>query len=83
MKGNKKVFHRSISNKRKIEENTAPVLDGAGDLMTRGVGKAEALPGFFASFFFVKTCLQESQVPEISGKVWSNADLHLSKGRCS
>lgn len=83
VKDNKKHFHRSISNKRKTEENIALVLYGAGDLMTRGVGKAEALPDFFASCFFVKTCLQESQVSEISGKVWSNADLHLSKGRCS
>lgn len=75
-------FHRSISNKRRTEENTALVMDGAVDLRTRGVGKAEVCPDF-ALFFFVKTCLQESQVPEISGKVWSNAILHLSKGRCS
>lgn len=69
MKGNKKGFNRSISDKRKMEENAALVLDGAGDLMTRNMGKVEMLPGFSASFFFVKTCLLEYQVPEISGKI--------------
>jgi len=83
VKDKKNGFHRSISSKRKTEKNTTLVLDGAGDLMTRSVGKAEALLDFFASFISVKTCLQESQVPEISGKVWSNVGLHLSKGRCS
>lgn len=78
VKSNEKGFFRSISNKRKTGENTALVLDGAGDLIKRDVGKAEALPDFFTSFFFVKTYLQESQILEMNWKVWSNADLPLS-----
>lgn len=59
------------------------MMDGAPeDLRTKGVGKAEALPDFVL-LFFVKIYLQESQVPEISGKVWSNAILHPRKGRCN
>lgn len=47
------------------------LLNGAGVLVTRDMGKAEVLTATFASLFTVSTGLQEPLVPDTSGEVWS------------
>ena len=50
---------------------------GAGDLVTKDVEKAKVLNAAFALVFTLKTCLQESQVPEMPRKVWNKEDLSM------
>ena len=45
--------------------------------MTKDTENVEVLSAFIPLFFTGKICLQESQVPETSGKVWSKEDLPL------
>ena len=51
------------------------LLNGTGDLVIRDVEKAEEFHAFFTLVFASKTCLQEVQVPETSGTVWSREDF--------
>ncbi|KAK4806831.1 hypothetical protein QYF61_005627 [Mycteria americana] len=74
-KDNKKGFYRYISRKGKTRENVGPLLNEMGDLVTQDMEKAEVLNVSFASVFTSKTGLQESQVPEPRGKVWSKEDV--------
>ena len=75
VKGNKKGFYRHISSKRKTRENVGPLLNGAGDRVTKGMEKAKTLNIFFALVFTGETCVEESKAPETSGKVLSNEKL--------
>ncbi|KAK4815982.1 hypothetical protein QYF61_010850 [Mycteria americana] len=63
VKENKKGFHKHINSKRKTRENMGPLLNGAGELVT----KTRKRPS--------KNWLQESQAPETTGKVWNKEDL--------
>lgn len=45
--------------------------------MTKDMEKATVLNAAFALVFTCKTCLRESQVPEITRKVWNAEDLSL------
>lgn len=74
-KGNKKGFYKYLNSKRKTREKVAPLLNGAGKLETNNMEQAEVLNNFFASIFASKTALQESQAPQIRGKVWNKKDL--------
>ncbi|KAK4806622.1 hypothetical protein QYF61_013877 [Mycteria americana] len=47
--------------------------------LTKDIGKAEVLNAFFTSAFSSKSNLQESQVPESSGKGWSKEDGTLAE----
>lgn len=47
VKGNKNSFSRYISRKRKTRENMGLVLNGAGDLETKGMEKVKFLNAFF------------------------------------
>ena len=73
--GSKKGFCRHINSKRKTREKVGSVLNGVGDLVATNIEKAGVLNAFFTLVFTGKTTLQESQVPENSGKVWSKEDL--------
>ncbi|GAB0190940.1 hypothetical protein GRJ2_001559300 [Grus japonensis] len=64
MRGNKKGFYKYIISKRKPRECVSPLLNGTKNLVMKAAEKAKV-------FFINKTCLQESQRPENSGKVWS------------
>lgn len=44
-------------------------------LVTKDVEKVKVLNVFFMLVFTGKVCLQETQDPETSGKVWSEEDL--------
>ena len=52
-----------------------PLLNGAGDLVTKTMKKAEILGAFSALVFTGKICPQQCQVPETSGKNWSKDDF--------
>lgn len=67
-KGIKKGFYKYIGNKRKTRENVSPLLNGARDLVTKDMEKAEVLNAFLTSVVISKINLQESQAPEIRGK---------------
>ena len=71
MKSNKKGFYKYINSKRKTRKNVGLLLNGAGDLVTKDMEKAEVFNAFFASFFTDKTGLQESWGPQSNRKVWS------------
>ena len=58
---NKNGFYKYIGDKRKARENVGPLLNGAGDLATKDMGKVGILNAFFPSVFPGKTSLQESQ----------------------
>lgn len=66
--GNKKGFFRDINNNMKTRENTGTILKQAGDLMTKGIKKAEVLNAFFISDFTGRICLHHSLAPEACGK---------------
>ena len=52
VKGNRRDFYRYISSQRQTgEKNMDLLLNGAGDLVTKGVDKAEVLNAFFALVF--------------------------------
>ena len=50
---------------------------GQTDLATKDGEMTEVLTAFFVMAFTGTTCLQQSQAPEISGKVWSKEDSPL------
>jgi len=50
---------------------------GQEDVLTKGGEMTEVLTAAFTMAFAGKTCLQQSQAPEIHGKVWSKEDLPL------
>lgn len=50
------------------------------DLVTKDGEMTEVLAAFFAMAFTGKTCLQQSQAPKISDKVWSKGNSHLVEG---
>lgn len=54
-------------------------MNGGGELVTNDMEKTEVLNAFFTSVFNSKTCLQESQAPEIRGNLWSKEDIPLMK----
>ena len=72
----KKDFPKYISDKRKAKEHMGPFLNELGDLVIQHMEMTEVLSTFFDSVFSSKTGLQESQIPETRGKVWSK-DLHF------
>lgn len=47
------------------------LLDGAGELVTNDMEKAEVLNALFASVFTNETALLVSQGPETREKIWS------------
>lgn len=51
------------------------MLSRAGDLLPEDTEIAEALTAAFGSAFAVGTCLQEFEVPKMSGKVWRKEDF--------
>lgn len=74
-KGDKKGFCKYVHSKRKTRGNVGLLLNGAVDLVTKGMEKAEVPSAFFALVFTNKTSLQQSQNPETRGEVWSKEDL--------
>lgn len=73
IKGSKKDYYRCICSQKKTTENMDLLLNG----VSRGPGdkdieKTEELSATFSVF---KTNFQESQVPQISEKVWSKQYL--------
>lgn len=68
-------FAALIGSKKKTGENVDLLLNGVGDLVIRDVEKAEECHAFFTLVFTSKTCVQEFQVPETSGTVWSKEGL--------
>lgn len=75
MKANKKGTYGYISSKRKIRENTGPLLNEAGHLVTKDMEKAEVLNASFTSACTSKINFQQSQASGTCGKVWSKEDL--------
>lgn len=63
-----KFRHKKEAYKRKTRANVGLLLNGAGNLMTKDMAKVKILNTFFISVFTGKTCLQQAQVPETSGK---------------
>lgn len=51
------------------------LLNGVGDLVIRGVEKTEEFHAFFTLVFTSKACLQELQVSEANGTIWSKEGL--------
>ncbi|KAK4825599.1 hypothetical protein QYF61_000688 [Mycteria americana] len=74
MKGNKKSTYGYL-----IRENTGPLLNEAGHLVTKDMGMAEVLNAFFTSACTSKIDLQESHAPGTCEKVWSEEDLPSGK----
>lgn len=48
VKGNKKGIYGDMGSKRKPSENMGPLLNGAGDLETKSMGKAKVLKALLA-----------------------------------
>lgn len=69
IKDNKKGFYRCITSKK--GGSLVLLQNGTWDLVTNNMEKAEELNALFASVFTGNTCLQNSQVLETLGKVWS------------
>lgn len=63
IKSNKQGFSKYVGNKRKTRENVGLLLNGAEDLVTQDMEKAEILTAFFVSVFTIKTSFQESLAP--------------------
>lgn len=61
VKGNRKHFCRYKNIKRKNRENTGPLLNWTGDLVTKHVERAEVLNALFTSVFTSKVGLLEPQ----------------------
>lgn len=57
--------------------NVSLLLNIAGDLVTTDMKKTEVLNVFSASDFTDKICLEESQAPPTTRKVWSKEELSL------
>ena len=74
VKGNKKAFCRYVSDRRQTRENAGPLPKAAGDLVTRGVEKAEVLNDFSASVFNSKCSRHTVQVAEGKGRDWENEE---------
>lgn len=53
------------------------MLNRAGALVAKDMEKDMIFKVFFTLVFTGKNCLQESQAPEIGGKVYSKEDLPL------
>ncbi|KFV16613.1 hypothetical protein N340_06497, partial [Tauraco erythrolophus] len=64
IKGNKKNFHRYISDKKTSRENVGPLRKEMGDLATCDMEKAEVLNDFFASVFTGKSSSSTAQATE-------------------
>lgn len=78
-KGNRKGVYKYVNSKRETRENMGPLLNRAGDQVTNHTEEAKVLNAFFVSVFTDKTDLQESQAPEIKGKVCSKEDYPQRK----
>lgn len=79
VKDNKKGFDRCTSSKSKTRENMGPLLNGAGNRVTKDMEKTEVSKAFFALIFARKTSLQDPRVHETTAKVWSKAELLLKE----
>ena len=79
VKDSKKGFCKFIGDKRQTRENVGPLLNELGDLVIQDVEKVEVVNASFALVFTSKTKLQESQAPEIRGRVWSKDGISLVK----
>lgn len=75
MKDNKKGFLKYANSKRKIRDNTGPLLDDVGHLTNRDIDKAEMFNAFFASVFNTGDGPWESQSP-----VLEDCDFHRVEG---
>lgn len=60
---------RYINSKRKL------LLNGTGEMMTKGMENADNVHALFASIFIHETGLQESQIIETREGVWSKEEL--------
>ncbi|GAB0209794.1 mitochondrial enolase superfamily member 1 [Grus japonensis] len=74
IKGNKKRFHRYVSDKRRMRENVGPLQNETGDLVTQDMEKAEVLNDFCASVFTSKGSSHTAQVTEGKVRDWENAE---------
>lgn len=59
--------------------NAGWLLNGTENLVSRDTENTKVLNISFTSVFNGKHGLQQPLVPETSGKVWSNKDVHYSQ----
>lgn len=64
-----------MNSKRMTRENVGMLLNGAGNLVTKAMEKAEELSAFFALLFTGMMSLQQSQTAKTRGVIWSKEDL--------
>lgn len=74
----KKDLYKYICSKRKTGENTNPLLNRAGKLLTRDTEKDMIISTFLASVFTSTTRLQAHETVES----WEEGILTLSGGSC-
>jgi len=77
----KESFYRCISSRRKARRSVDWLLNGSEDVVSGDTEFSKVLNAFFTSVFNGKFGLQQSLVPETSGKVWSNKGIHYTHWR--
>ncbi|KFW11305.1 hypothetical protein N327_10989, partial [Fulmarus glacialis] len=70
-KGNKKGFYRYVSQKKKVKESIAPLMNTSGNLVTMDK-KAEVLNNFFVSVFTGDLSSHTSHVDGLQDKNWGS-----------